>query len=383
MKIYKVSNSLTASKLIPIIRPSEGATTKAEGIFIGFTKYYSIPLFLDLNALINPHISVIGMSGSGKTYFLKSIILRSNIYMNYGVFILDWNGEYSELVGYAGGKELFLDTSLDPTKSILEALKYIEFNKITYNNQIISCNLSNIKNREYKAQVSKILLKMISDEMITHRINRKVSNIIVIDEAWKLLDSNELSMLFREGRKYGFSIVIATQLAKDILNDIISNSASISIFKLQNSEDFSLLMESGVISESNKDLISNLERGSCLLMQRLRVNSGMQTSTIIKQVSGFDYSTCNIVGGKMDFKIANNIFLKETEAMDTSKENISKIVSFMEQNGRNVELSSFIKYLIALGIQRYEIVRYLRSIKVNDIELAEAFDLIKEIKILE
>ena len=326
MKIYKVSNSLTASKLIPIIRPSEGAVTKTEGIFIGFTKYYSIPLFLDLNALINPHISVIGMSGSGKTYFLKSVILRSNIYMGQGVFILDWNGEYSELIGYVGGKELFLDTTMEPAQSILEALKCIESNKITYNNQIISCNLSSIKNREYKAHASKIFLKMIADEMITHRINRKASNIIVIDEAWKLLDGNELSMLFREGRKYGFSIVIATQLAKDILNDIISNSASIVVFKLQNSEDFSLLIESGVVSEKNKDLISNLERGSCLLMQRLKVNSGMQTSTIIKQVSGFDYSTCNIIGEKMDFKIANNVFLKETEAMDTSKENISKIL---------------------------------------------------------
>ena len=382
MKLYKISNSLTASKLIHITNPSEYITT-SKGIFVGFTKYYSQPMFLDLNAMINPHISVIGMSGSGKTYFLKSVILRSNIYMNQSALIIDWNGEYSELVNYINGIELFPDINITPEESITNLIKGINSNKLTYNTEVISFNLSTIKDREYKARASKILLKIISDEMITHKINRNISNIIVIDEAWKLLDGNELSTLFREGRKYGFCIVIATQLAKDILNDIISNSACMVVFKLQNSEDFSLLLESGVIAESNKEAISNLERGSCIMMQRLKVNSGIRTSIIIQRISGFDYAICNIMGERMEFKITNNSFIKETESIDTTKENISKIIGYMEQNSRSVELSSFIQYLLSIQISRHEIVRYLRSIKINDIEIASALDSINKIKIIE
>ena len=52
------------------------------------------------------------MSGSGKSYFLKSMIIRSCIWRGSSVLIIDWNNEYKEVVGLLGGKVLKLGTDL-------------------------------------------------------------------------------------------------------------------------------------------------------------------------------------------------------------------------------------------------------------------------------
>ena len=370
MDIYKLSNSSTCSKLTPIGAPTE--QFNSSGIYIGKSSIYSMPISINLDLLVNPHIAVLGMSGSGKTYFLKSVIMRSMLYDGHGVFILDWNGEYQELVTYLGGKSITFNETVDQKIQLDCILKEPECATLLHEREIVCANLAHIQNNEMKALLSTSLLSKIIHDMNKTGITNKIKYLLVIDEAWKLLSGAELHTLFREGRKYGHSVIIATQLAKDIVNEIISNAACVVVFRMQNNDDFSMLQSSGVITAYDIQKIINLERGSCIVTQKLKEHSGAQKQITISKISGFDYAVY-ILRGNMEFKIMADLFKRNTEKLDTSAENILKIIGYMEHSGRQADLSRFILLLSDMGITRYEIIRYLRSLKISDIAIAEAY----------
>ncbi len=73
----------------------------ANGLFFGFD-WMGAPIILDLTRLPNQHIAITGESGSGKSYFAKSLIPRY-LLNDYRVFVTDPDGEYTDLARHFGG----------------------------------------------------------------------------------------------------------------------------------------------------------------------------------------------------------------------------------------------------------------------------------------
>lgn len=71
------------------------------GMFFAFD-WMNAPVIFDLQKLPNQHISIMGESGSGKSYFAKSLIPRY-LMGGYQVFVTDPDGEYSLLAKKFGG----------------------------------------------------------------------------------------------------------------------------------------------------------------------------------------------------------------------------------------------------------------------------------------
>ena len=44
-----------------------------ESIFIGTTKLFKVPFAWSFMNITNPHISVVGITGAGKSYFVKTL----------------------------------------------------------------------------------------------------------------------------------------------------------------------------------------------------------------------------------------------------------------------------------------------------------------------
>ncbi|MBI5035755.1 DUF87 domain-containing protein, partial [Candidatus Micrarchaeota archaeon] len=58
--------------------------------------------------LANPHVAVVGVTGSGKSFFLKTFLTKANFAWGTKALILDWSGEYAQWVKQAGGKVIQL-----------------------------------------------------------------------------------------------------------------------------------------------------------------------------------------------------------------------------------------------------------------------------------
>ena len=114
MNISVDSNSRLASCSMYLERMSEPRLdADADGVYVGRSLIYNTPFLLDLDCTINRNIAVLGMSGSGKSYFLKGMIIRSCIWRGSSVLIIDWNNEYREVVGFLGGRVLKLGADLN------------------------------------------------------------------------------------------------------------------------------------------------------------------------------------------------------------------------------------------------------------------------------
>ncbi|MFH2105646.1 MAG: ATP-binding protein [Candidatus Micrarchaeota archaeon] len=108
---YLLSKEL-ANKMI-LVHPPEPKkdllmNDPTNSIYIGKTRYLGTPVFWNPANLINPHIAVLGITGSGKSYLVKTFLTRAAITWNSNAIILDWVGEYNEWVRQAGGKTIRL-----------------------------------------------------------------------------------------------------------------------------------------------------------------------------------------------------------------------------------------------------------------------------------
>lgn len=367
MTLQRLSDSRTAARFVCVFRQGERSTNTGRGIYIGKTRIYALPASLDQSLLVNPHIAVLGMTGSGKTYLLNAMIARAHIYLDVRITILDWNGEYSGGIGRLGGKEHSL---IGPGDHAVDWAQYWRKSE----NRIDSFNLSELCGEE-KGRLAKDILSGIMEGMRRYKADGKLKHLLFIDEAWRVLGSKDLAALFREGRKYGLAVIVATQMARDIANEVIANSACIFLFKLQNSEDFSVLEASELIDVEDAKGIARLKVGSCLLIERRKHAEGEACKVFIERVHGVGACKCVVVsGGNMRLEVKMEVFDAKTDVLCEDALTKAEVKGFVEANLYNVDLRLFVQKLMALRLDRARIVTYLRGLGVDDLSIVEAYD---------
>ncbi|MBI5159366.1 DUF87 domain-containing protein [Candidatus Micrarchaeota archaeon] len=105
------SNSLARRNFF--IRPPEPPEDflmgdPANSIYIGRTKIFHVPFHWSYKNVTNPHIAIVGISGAGKSYFVKTFLTRASFVWGANAFIIDWAGEYKDWVKQTGGKVISL-----------------------------------------------------------------------------------------------------------------------------------------------------------------------------------------------------------------------------------------------------------------------------------
>ena len=110
MSIVRIQNVMSneLSKRIFVTRPPEPPyefllNDPTDSIFIGITKLFGVPFTWNFANLANPHISVVGITGSGKSFFVKTFLTRASFVWNTNAIIVDWAGEYIAWVKNSGG----------------------------------------------------------------------------------------------------------------------------------------------------------------------------------------------------------------------------------------------------------------------------------------
>jgi hypothetical protein len=350
-------SSSTIAELIYMPRVEEPSLktlkdTHLPGVFIGKSYVYSVPVLINFSKLINPHILTIGMTGSGKTFLMKSLILRLSMLEESRVILIDFTGEYQNHLNLA----LDAKSEADLENDFEEGISYF--------------NLANMPENQRISMSSTILEKCVL-LMRKQRINAERRVFVVLDEAWKMLRTDKnLEMIIREGRKYGIGLVLSSQLVEDADNAVISNIATLFLFRTQNKKSLEKIAKNYNISEESISMVQGLELGSCLMVQLYK--SSNRSAFIIRRVIGLGFTqTIKIkLGNNMGIEIGSEEFEKLLGRLCGDKSNW--IAKEAKEKGE-ITLNSLIKNLIISGANKRNLLIELRKLGFDDFSIADSF----------
>ena len=362
------ANSKTAAAYCNVIGQSEPQPgTRPNGVYMGKTKVYKLPFFLDGDVLINPHVSVIGTTGSGKTYLVKSMITKLRMEKGFDILIIDWSSEYSDAVAFMSGRVWGGgEASCAGAGSLLSGVN--------------SVDLSSIENESERAKVAQSVLAAVRTFMLSMEPAGLVRKILVVDEAWKLPDLGQsLGRFFREGRKFGFMVVAATQLVGDVNNEVLSNAACSFIFRLQGSCNLDGLVSSGLLEQRHVGAAQSLDRGSCIV-SLIYKNGYAPKRFVIDKVDGFHFRRYSIKSDSMGIKVTTGKLDSAVRLLRFGPEEAVRVAKFFEDNAKGVDLAQLIGFLVGLGIGRANVVSFLRALGVPDAPTALAMESLKGVE---
>ncbi len=357
--MHEFSNSVRLSRILQLPATSEPVLNEMvarsrNGIYIGPSKLYGIPVFIDFDFMINPHIFITGITGAGKTYLTKNLMLKLCCVIDATVILVDFTGEYREFVDSVAAKKV----CSDPQISLEDAkLAYID--------------LKGLKEEEKIARAVEVLNKIAAEMRTRDPSARQKRVFVILDEAWKLVrSSGSFETIIREGRKYSVGIVLASQLLEDVGAAFLSNIASLFVFRIQNDKSIDLLAQNYGLTGSQAESVKHLEVGSCLLIQLLK--TGVQILSI-RRVSGIKVSRFAKImfGDGMGIEIEMEELSKMAKGMCEGK-----AVDGLLLNAREcgyIRLEEMIKEMILCGADRRMLLGALRKHGIADYDIADAF----------
>ncbi len=128
-------------------------------------------------------------------------------------------------------------------------------------------DLSKVTSSSLKDMVAWTVLQYIDSAMRVDGIQNRVRLIIAIDEAWKLCRS-ESSLpvtVIKEGRKFGYALIVASQDATaDLAESILANAGTTIIFRTQHPKYLNFFKSAYGLNEQELARVQNLSVGEAL-----------------------------------------------------------------------------------------------------------------------
>ncbi len=317
---------------------------------------------LQIKSEPNPHVMIIGESGSGKTNLTLTFLTRS--YSKFGIpfLIMDWSGSYEHsgikvntwhvpenlkinpfpLRGMSierrcGVASELLQVSLaltdlqaqkvretlvemynegkEPTIRTLHDRLLVHADKERYKEMKLQLRYTTNKLREafeifgyepqefwdnYDKTCNIVDMGKITDiekKLVTHaiiqriieefKIQDKIKLYIALDDAYQAIANynnkeTNITKVVREGRKYGFGLLISTQLLEDLPAPIVANTSVKFVLSYHEAVSLKKIQEMLVLTEVEKALLHRMPTGSCMLFDQNAIQNGMPHPAFIE-----------------------------------------------------------------------------------------------------
>lgn len=438
-------------------------SSPSEGIYVGRTKLLHSPYFWSPKKAINPHICVVGISGSGKSYFLKSFLTRCRLIWGTNALILDWAGEYGTWVRQAGGSvvslgkecginilpcplekrqerkkqlldalEILTDLGKYPAQrmlcssaidfayskgkpSLLLVYKYllkkckggnadalqaayrigelivaggglfspkrnITLDELT--SGLVCLDLHSLPSEQARSLAALFTLSFIKEQMRSQKYGEGGINLwVVADEAWKIAqdERSDLINIVREGRKYSFGLIVASQNPTDVHSTIFSNAGTMFVMRLVLAQHRSYVQESLRYPESIAGAIENFSVGQAAVHTVFSGSSGFSSSTfLLDKIDGEEPLLCvRLKGGKMDLEFDRENLMRSLVRLGLSDSQLAQVNSEFERADYVLDIFSFVSLLEKFGFGRALVVSYLRGLGIKDASIASIYSRIE------
>ncbi len=461
-----------------------------DSIFVGITKRFGVPFTWTFNNLTNPHISVVGITGSGKSFFVKTFLTRASYVWGTNAIIIDWAGEYRGWVKQSGGTIISLAKGdyinlmdlagmkpIDRSKQIMNSLDILtditgfpeqrrltaeaveqaylnagfilsslptgnrpaptlkdvaklleeklqegtyeypaELENAIYrlrqfsregedyfarkstidldkliSSGLVDLDLSGLPDERFRALAALFMLQTLKEKMRSEGWSavKGLKAIIVLDEAWKVAsdDRSDAITIVREGRKYQFGLIVASQNPTDINEAIFSNVGTNIILRIKFQKFMDYIQGSLNFSPFIRSEISKLGVGEAAIDMSFQTSAQFPSTFILNRVVGevpLDVYTITLADLLSESENRDQTLQKEysfekllltSKFIESSINNdiIDAVFKQLDARTRLVDLKEFVKILISERMTKEAIVSLLRAIGISDNIISRAF----------
>lgn len=465
MKLSSLMSKDIAKRLL-LIHPPEPKkeyliSNPLDAIYIGKTRWLSVPIFWDYKKLINPHIAIVGITGSGKSYLVKTFITRSSLIWNTNTLILDWAGEYEKWVTQVGGTVLNLNnqhlnlldladmSSGERVKQIISSLdilanlqdfqnereeieaalekayarktqpeledllKILEESKNSkaarivrrltiqgsnffsgtstiplaklLNSGLVCIDLHSLPSEEMRSLAGLTILQFIKEKMRRKFVQEKkgIELLVVLDEAWKIAqdERSDVITIIREGRKYNFALIVASQNPSDIHKTIFSNAGTIFILRLILKDFRKYIQESLNYSDYLDSEISKFGVGDAALHLIFSEKQAKAQTFLLRKIDGeAPLSIFRIIGDNMEIEIEREQLMRSLHEFGLNDEQMNIVKIAFEKNDGTLSGTKMIEMFESFGYSNAVMISFLRQLGVTEKSIIEMFSLAKRKK---
>ena len=457
-------------------------------IFIGKTKIFHVPFYWTFQKTTNPHICIVGITGSGKSYFVKTFLTRASFVWGTNAFIIDWAGEYKDWVKQTGGKVIslgrgstinLLDTAgmkpNDRIKQVMRTLdiltdvaRYPEQRRLTelsiekayvtakfkldsklqvdglgrplrpptlrdvqkiledmseagsyefpaeLENAIyrirqftregedffaqqssvdlekltkiglVDLDLSGLPDETFRGLAALSMLQFIKEKMREEgwSTTKGLRLLVVLDEAWKIAkdENSDAVMIVREGRKYQFGLIVASQNPTDISEAIFSNVGTTFILRVKFERYLDYIQSTLNFSDYLRGEIAKMAVGQAAVNMAFQANTDFHETFLLEKIDGeepmqeffldmdqvLSREELSMEGSQRSVSFEKDELKKKLRSSGMSEEQSDEIVTLFGKKGRRMEMGSFVVLLSRYGIARNNISGFLKDLGLED-----------------
>jgi len=497
MSLIKIQNIMSneLAKRVFISKPPEPPANyllndPTNAIFLGLTKIFNVPFTWTFANLTNPHIAVVGITGAGKSFLVKTFLIRASYVWNANAIIIDWAGEYKAWVKQSGGTVISLGKGdylnimdligikpLDRVKQIMNSFEiltdigdYPEQRRLTQeaieqayvnagfnlaeipdpskepptltnviallqeklqegtydypaelenaiyrlrqfvregedyfakkstldlgklaSSGLVDIDLSGLPDETFRALAALFILQSLKERMRIEgwSASKGIKAIVVLDEAWKIAgdERSDAVTIVREGRKYQFALIVASQNPTDINEAIFSNVGTNIILRvkferfmdyLQNSLNFSSFIRGEIgkfgVGQAAVDMSfqTSVKFPETFLLDKIIGEVPLDVYTlIIKDILTNDELKNPSISSEYYFE---KISLKSRLIdVNVPNEAIDKLFEILDSQDKSIDSKSFAKLLLSYGVDKESIISFFRYLGVEDALITRIF----------
>jgi hypothetical protein len=199
---------------------------------------------------------------------------------------------------------------------------------------------------------------------------------IVVDEAWKIAsdERSDIVAIVREGRKYGFGLIVASQNPTDIHKTIFSNAGSVFCFRLTHAQERQYIRSSLTYSDYYESASHNLSIGQALVhLEYAKPHPGPKNFILSKVEGEALLITLSIRGVGMDLEFERGALSHKLLSFGLSDKQLSAVLSEFERHNYSLEAAQLVSMLEKGAHSRASILAFLRALGADEKSLVQLF----------
>ncbi|MCL5434089.1 MAG: ATP-binding protein, partial [Candidatus Marsarchaeota archaeon] len=249
---------------------------------------------------------------------------------------------------------------------------------------LVDIDLSNLPDERFRALAALFILQTLKERMRIEGWSetKGLKTIVVLDEAWKVAsdEKSDAIMIVREGRKYQFGLIVASQNPTDINEAIFSNVGTTFMLRikfekflnyLQGSLNFSQFIRSEIskfgVGQAAVDMAfqTAMRFPDIFVLEKIRGEEPLYVYTLdISDVLTQSELSAGLI--QKDYQFEGDELKNKFINYNISSDVINAVFADLDSKARNSKMLDFVSLLRSNGVSAQDIVSFMKSLSIED-----------------